>query len=181
VASHLTGSVVGTFVVGDGTKVGTLGFVAEKPKLTLKGGAFTVRAINDLKVVQVGKAKMTLAAQLVDASGTYVVAFGSPMLTLRAKTFRSVEPTKVSFGTAHLKLKGKSYALIQSTTLAVGKPKLILTGGEIRRVGQVGLIPTAPVPVLLVPTTTDDRDATGILVPTESEAVILTPTPKVYV
>jgi hypothetical protein len=177
-ASKLVGAVVGTFKVGSGVKVGQLVFQPDKPKLTLRGGAYKITIVADLKQVTPGKPKLTLRGKQVDATGTVFLSFNKARMTLRGKTFRPVEPTKVELpARPQLQLRGKHYNIVLTVSVGIGKPKLILRGKQIRRVGKAGLIPTIPTAELLSPTVAKS----AILTPSYEEQVILTPTPQVYV
>ena len=177
-ASKLVGAVVGTFKVGSGVKVGQLAFQPDKPKLTLRGGAYKITIVADLKQVTPGKPKLTLRAKHYDVSGTVYLSFNKARMTLRGKGFRPVEPTKVEVAARpQMQLRGKHYNIVLTVSVGIGKPKLILRGKQIRRVGKAGLIPTIPEAVYLTPTAEESH----ALDPTREESVLLTPTPQVYV
>lgn len=162
-ASALVGAVVGTFKVGDGTKVGVTTFQADKPKIILKGKAFSTLAVQDLKQMVVGKPKLTLLGKTVlpEVSGGPIFTTTS-RLTLRGKAYRYVIPTKAVLGRGKMNLRGRSYVVGLSVTVVVGKPKIILEGKEIAKAGRAGMIPSAPRTILLTPT---GAVSTGFLVP----------------
>lgn len=171
--SALVGAVVGTFKVGDGTTVGTITFREVKPRMTLKGGAFSLLVVQNLKQVVVGKGKMKLAAQPVALSVSSTPTLGKAKMTLRGQNIRLVTPTKAVVGRGQMLLRGKAYTLGRSQTLVVGRGRMKLKGGAITKVGRAGMVPSAPVTILLTPHGTPD---TGTITPSPAQAGLLTPT-----
>lgn len=173
-ASKLIGAIVGTFKVGTGMKVGQPTFQPDRPKMTLRGGAFQINLISgDFKVVTPGKAKMTLNAEAVAVTHTFSLAVLPPRLTLKGREFRAIEPDKVRLGTPYLLLKGKAITLNRSSILQLGKARMLLKGGPVAKVGRTGLIPAPVAEEMLVPT---EAASGGYLVPTPAYTELLVPT-----
>lgn len=179
-ASSIVGSIVGTFKVGDGHKVGPPLFRPDKPHLTLKGGHYTVNIVAQLKIVYPPKARMKLAAKgYVIAASSTVKFIPNPHVTLRGKTgLRLVTPGRQVTGKPPMTLKGKHYNLNKSTTIQPHKPKLILKGKQINRIGKAGLVPTIPVAEILTPSAPRDE---GSLVPSPAYTGLLVPTVEEFV
>lgn len=172
-ASRLIGAIVGTFKVGTGVKVGQPTFQPDRPKLILKGGAYVVRQLGDLKSVTPGKGKMLLVAEPVSVSHVYSVSMGIPKLTLKGKTYEAKEPYRMRIGTPRITLKAKGYVLNRSAIIVVGKPKLLLKGKTPTKVGKAGLVPLVPTQIYGTPT----QPRVGLLVPTAAyPSKLLVPT-----
>src|SRR5215831_11689360 len=122
-ASKWVGAVVGTFKVGDGTKVGAPKFQPDKPHLTLKGQHFQVNVVAMLKQVNPPKARMTLTKKPLSTIDLLVNSTVKPSpttlthLILKGKTgLRLVTPGRQVTGKPWLRLKGKTFRLNKSSS-----------------------------------------------------------------
>jgi|SRR5262252_9543520 len=189
-ASKWVGAVVGTFKVGDGTKVGPPVFQPDKPKITLRGKAFRTFVAADLKQVNPGKARMILnLTDIQHPPNTYTINVSSTVrpsptalahLTLKGKpNLRIVTPGRQVTGKPRMTVRGKAFKVNRSVKPQFGKARLILRGGAIHKVGKAGLVPTVPVVGLLVPTAVQGY---GNLVPSEAyTGDLLVPTVEEFV
>ena len=186
VASASTGSIVGTFKVGDGHKVGPPSYLPGPPQLTLRGKPINIVVAGDLKQVNPGKAQMTLGTPFGSAIGLSISSSVTPSqtalskLSLNGKTFRTVTPGRQITGKPAMLLAGKTIRVNVSQTPRFGKAQLILRGGSLGKVGKAGLVPTVPVAGLLVP---DAVVEYGELAPTptDPDRELLVPTVVEYV
>ena len=166
-------SVVGTFLVGQ-RLVGQNSLDFAKPKLRLGGRPFSLTVLEDAQVALFPtRARMRLVPGTFTISAEQNFQFPTARLHLVGGAFRVVVPVGPTYPQrAVLRLRGGSFPLGIGQTLAFEKPKLRLVARAPSRVGQPGLIPTAPVLVTLVPSPVE----VGLLVPTTEEGVLLTPT-----
>ena len=169
----LTGAIVGTFIVGDGTLVGQGPIVPlQDPVLLLRGKAFVTGVFTDLKVAEANKSSLILRGKLVSVTGLSSVVMGDPTLYLLAKSVTARLPTVSVHAKAALILRGKPFTALQTTsTVNVGKPKLILRGKRVT--GAIpGLSASPPVDANLTPTIPGSTDLT----PSAPDSIDLVPT-----
>jgi len=183
VASKWVGAVVGTFKVGDGTKVGAPKFQPDKPHLTLKGQHFQINVVAMLRQVTPPKGRMYLAAKgyTYDIDSKVSISPGVlPKLIVKGgKPYRIVTPGRQVTGKPQLKLAAKTFRVNRSQSPRPGKAKLILKGGAITKAGKAGLVPTVPYTRILTPTAVADE---GNLVPTPAyTGDLLVPTVEEFV
>lgn len=178
----LVGAIVGEFIVGDGTVVGPPIWTGSKPHLILAGKSFTTHVIaGNVYTVYLAKARLKLAGRGYDldvSSSITLTPATAPLLNLRGKSYVVILPTQVHLAKASMTLAGKHFNRVTSYVLPVGKSHLILKGKQINRVGRAGLIPTAPVTIILTPTT--PHADTG-LVPSPAYTELLVPTAEKFV
>src|SRR5262245_14188698 len=190
-ASKWVGAVVGTFKVGDGTKVGPPKFQPDKPRMTLKGTHFNVNVVAMLKQVNPPKARMILnLTDIQHPPNTYVLNVSSTVkpsptatakLILRGKAgLRLVTPGRQVTGKPRMTVKGKTFKVNRNQVMRPGKTKLILRGKSIQKIGKAGLVPTVPTAKILIPTAVQEY---GSLAPTPAytDQELLVPTVEEFV
>jgi len=185
-SSQWIGSIVGTFKVGDGHKVGPPVFQPAKARMTLKGQHVQVNVVAMLKQVNPPKARMTLRKVATSALALNVSSTAKPSpsampkLILRGKGgYRLVTPGRQVTGKPRMTLRSKTYRVNRSNSPRLGKARMTLRGGAITKAGKAGLVPTVPTAKILVPTGVQDHGSLvptpaytdGLLVPTVEEFV----------
>jgi hypothetical protein len=185
-SSQWIGSIVGTFKVGDGHKVGPPVFQPAKARMTLKGQHVQVNVVAMLKQVNPPKARMTLRKTALSTLALNVSSTAKPSptaipkLILKGKPgLRLVTPGRQVTGKPKITLRSKTYRLNRSNTARLGKAKMILRGEALTKVGKAGLVPTVPTTKILVPSGVQDHGSLvptpaytdGLLVPTVEEFV----------
>jgi hypothetical protein len=175
-ASSIEGSVVGEFIVGDGTLVGeppSINF--NESDLFLQGKAFIINILNDLKVVTPGKPKMFLNAKAFTVKGNSAPVFGKSSLILQGKTVQVIEPVVVTMGKPVLLLNAKAFVLQLDSTMNTNKAVLYLLGKAVTA-AVAGLVPSVPENVNLVPTVDREID----LIESSPSSLDLVPTVEEY-
>ena len=171
------GQFVGEFIVGEAVVAPPCAHLL-KARLTLKGKPFQVNVYSNLTQINQIKARLTLRGKSfqVNVSSTVTIA-SPPRLLLNGKELRTVDPSKMIVGKPRLVLRGKAFTINLSQIVQPGKAKLILRGGEIRKVGKAGLIPTQCVVAVLSPSACQGMNLvpspayTEVLVPSKVEQV----------
>ena len=167
-------SIVGTFVVGDGTRVGeTPVFYPAKPQLILTGKQFDVNVFaGDFIVAPIPfKPKLTLAGKTVTHVGDSTVLTGKSRLVLAGKAFTTIVPVVLVPGKPSLVLKSKAFVLSLNSSPVVGKPVLVLRGKAYEG-HELALLASVPIDIDLIPSLAESL----VLTPTSEQNLLLVPT-----
>lgn len=168
------GSIVGTFIVGDGTLVGQQPQIQD-PQLILNGKAFVPNIFTDWHSAFPGKPSLTLAAKQYTSFSSSTLLPEKPTLLLNGQPFFGIIPVYAHMAKAQLLLLGKTFGLISNVIETPGKPSLILQGKPFHA-GEVILTPTDFYSIDLIPSVPGSLD----LVPTTEEYRDLVPTTEVF-